>query len=60
MNTAASDGTVIRTQGLSKTYPTGVVAVDGLDLEVRPARSSACSARTAPARRRPSGCSRRA
>ncbi|MGZ8639134.1 MAG: ATP-binding cassette domain-containing protein, partial [Actinomycetota bacterium] len=27
---------VIRTQGLSKTYGTGVVAVDGLDLEVMP------------------------
>jgi ABC-2 type transport system ATP-binding protein len=26
---------VIRTEGLSKTYPTGVVAVDQLDLEVR-------------------------
>ncbi len=35
MNTAVSDGAVIRTVGLSKTYPTGVVAVDGLDLEVR-------------------------
>jgi ABC-2 type transport system ATP-binding protein len=30
----AHDEPVIRTQGLSKTYPTGVVAVDGLDLEV--------------------------
>ena len=27
---------VIRTESLSKTYPTGVVAVDGLDLEVQP------------------------
>jgi ABC-2 type transport system ATP-binding protein len=32
---AASDNQpVIRTSGLSKTYPTGVAAVDGLDLEV--------------------------
>jgi ABC-2 type transport system ATP-binding protein len=29
------DDAVIRTSGLSKTYPTGVAAVDGLDLEVR-------------------------
>jgi ABC-2 type transport system ATP-binding protein len=31
---ATVDGAVIRTSGLSKTYPTGVAAVDGLDLEV--------------------------
>jgi ABC-2 type transport system ATP-binding protein len=30
----AEQAAVIRTQGLAKTYPTGVVAVDGLDLEV--------------------------
>jgi ABC-2 type transport system ATP-binding protein len=35
MSTAVSDEAVIRTEALSKTYPTGVVAVDGLDLEVR-------------------------
>jgi len=31
---AVSDGIVIRTQGLTKTYSTGVTAVDGLDLAV--------------------------
>ncbi|HEY2803872.1 MAG TPA: ATP-binding cassette domain-containing protein [Actinomycetota bacterium] len=30
-----SSNAVIRTEGLSKTYPTGVVAVDSLDMEVR-------------------------
>ena len=33
-----SDGVVIRTEGLTKTYPTGVTAVDGLDLAVRRGR----------------------
>ena len=33
-------------------------AVDGVDLAVRTARSTACSARTAPERRRRSACSR--
>ena len=33
--TDVSDGVVIRTEGLTKTYPTGVTAVDGLDLAVR-------------------------
>ena len=46
--------------GVVKRYG-DVVAVDGLDLEVRAASASACSARTAPARPRPSrsskGCS---
>ncbi len=32
--TDVSDGVVIRTEGLTKTYPTGVTAVDGLDLAV--------------------------
>jgi ABC-2 type transport system ATP-binding protein len=32
---AESSNAVIRTEGLSKTYPTGVVAVDNLDMEVR-------------------------
>jgi ABC-2 type transport system ATP-binding protein len=32
---AESSNAVIRTEGLSKTYPTGVVAVDDLDMEVR-------------------------
>jgi len=32
--TDVSDGVVIRTEGLTKTYPTGVTAVDGLDLDV--------------------------
>jgi ABC-2 type transport system ATP-binding protein len=32
---AESLNAVIRTEGLSKTYPTGVVAVDDLDMEVR-------------------------
>jgi ABC-2 type transport system ATP-binding protein len=32
---AESSNGVIRTEGLSKTYPTGVVAVDDLDMEVR-------------------------
>ena len=41
----------IRTQDLTKRYGE-LTAVDGLDLEVRPARSSACSVPTAPARRR--------
>ena len=31
----ATDGVVIRTEGLTKVYETGVRAVDGLDLEVR-------------------------
>ena len=31
----AQNAPVIRTNGLSKTYPTGVVAVDGLDLDVQ-------------------------
>ena len=33
--TDVSDGVVIRTEGLTKTYPTGVTAVDGLDLAVQ-------------------------
>ena len=32
--TDVSNGVVIRTEGLTKTYPTGVTAVDGLDLAV--------------------------
>ena len=36
--TDVSDGVVIRTEGLTKTYPTGVTAVDGLDLAVRRGR----------------------
>ena len=32
--TDVSDGVVIRTEGLTKIYPTGVTAVDGLDLAV--------------------------
>ena len=32
--TDMSDGVVIRTEGLTKTYPTGVTAVDSLDLAV--------------------------
>ena len=34
--------------GIVKEFP-GVRALDGVDLEVRPARCTACSARTAPA-----------
>jgi ABC-2 type transport system ATP-binding protein len=34
MAMADVDGPAIRTEGLSKTYPTGVTAVDALDLEV--------------------------
>jgi ABC-type sugar transport system ATPase subunit len=43
---------VIRARGLTKTYGS-VIALDGLDLEVARGRSSACSDRTGPARRRP-------
>src|SRR2546429_2513713 len=32
---APSDGEVIRTEALTKVYPTGVKAVDALDLDVR-------------------------
>ena len=37
-------------RGLTKRFP-GVVAVDGVDLDIAPARSSRCSVRTAPASR---------
>ena len=54
--TAAAD--VIRTVDLTKAYPgTDFKAVDALNLTRAPrARSSACSARTAPARPRPPAC----
>ena len=57
---ATSDDTIIETIELTKVYAgADFRAVDSLDLTVHRARSSACSAPTAPARRRPRGCSRR-
>jgi hypothetical protein len=41
---------------LTKTFG-ATLAVDHLNLTIKPVRSSACSARTAPARRRRSTCS---
>ena len=59
---ARSRGIALRCRGLVKRYG-DVIAVDGLDLEVRAASASACSGRTAPARPRRSrsskACSRR-
>ena len=54
--TDVSDGVVIRTEGLTKTYPTGVTAVDGLDLAVSEGEIFGYSARTARARPPPSAC----
>ena len=45
-------------EALTKVFPGDIRAVDGLDLSVHRARSSACSGRTERARRRRSACSR--
>jgi hypothetical protein len=42
---------VISISGLAKTYASGLQALKRIDLEIARARSSPCSARTAPARR---------
>jgi len=47
---------VIETIDLTKVYPGGVTAVDGMNLTVAGARSSACWDPTAPARRTPPAC----
>ena len=55
-DSASGRSPAIAVQGLVKTFGT-TRALDGLDLDGRPrARCTASSVRTAPARRRPSGC----
>jgi len=46
---------IIRTRGLTKRFGS-FTAVDGVGLEIAPARSSPSSARTARGRARPSAC----
>ena len=50
MNAAAS-APLLELEGVSKSFP-GVQALDDVDLELRPARCTRSSARTAPASRR--------
>ena len=56
--TGGHDEWRIEVDHLTKMYPGGVEAVRGVSFTSSPARSSPCSARTAPASRRRSGCSR--